>query len=200
MQRWSTGRTMLVVIFGPPAVGKMTVGLELERLTGLRLFHNHMTVDPVLQFFPFGSPAFARLVSDFRQRVFEEVAASDLPGLIFTYVWALDDSRDKEALDRLVKVFSDRGAPVCYVELEASQAERLRRNETPLRLTAKKPKRDLDRSRAHLLEADAKDQLNTLGTFFYPERHLKIENTTLEPLDVARRIVAHFKLPIQAAR
>ena len=27
----------LVVIFGPAAVGKMTVGMELERLTGMRL-------------------------------------------------------------------------------------------------------------------------------------------------------------------
>jgi hypothetical protein len=33
----------LVVIFEPPAVGKMTVGMEIERRTGLRLFHNHMT-------------------------------------------------------------------------------------------------------------------------------------------------------------
>jgi hypothetical protein len=32
---------MLVIVFGPPAVGKMTVGLELERLTGFRLFHRH---------------------------------------------------------------------------------------------------------------------------------------------------------------
>jgi hypothetical protein len=37
----------LVIIFGPPAVGKMTVGLELERLTGFRLLHNHMTVGDV---------------------------------------------------------------------------------------------------------------------------------------------------------
>ncbi len=37
----------LVILFGPPAVGKMTVGYELEKLTGLRLFHNHMTVDPI---------------------------------------------------------------------------------------------------------------------------------------------------------
>ena len=89
----------LVVIFGPPAVGKMTVGLELQRLTGLRLFHNHMTIDPVLPFFPFGSAAFSRLVREFRRRIFEEVAASDLPGLIFTYVWALDEPGDKEYLD-----------------------------------------------------------------------------------------------------
>ena len=120
----------LVAIFGPPAVGKMTVGMELERLTGLRLFHNHMTVDPVLQFFPFGSPSFAKLVSEFRQRMFEEVAASDLPGLIFTYVWAVADPRDQGHVDGLTKIFADRGAQVCYIELQTTQAERLRRNET----------------------------------------------------------------------
>jgi hypothetical protein len=32
-----------VVIFGPPAAGKMTVGRELAALTGWRLFHNHRT-------------------------------------------------------------------------------------------------------------------------------------------------------------
>ena len=114
----------LVVIFGPPAVGKMTVGIELERLTGLRLFHNHMTVDAILPFFPFGSAGFHKLVEEFRRRIFEEVAASDLAGLIFTYVWALNDPADKDHMDRLVKVFADRGSRVCYVELEATQAER----------------------------------------------------------------------------
>ncbi|MBC8077907.1 MAG: hypothetical protein H7Y32_17655, partial [Chloroflexales bacterium] len=47
-----------VLIFGPPAVGKMTVGHELARPTGLKLFHNHMTIDLVLPFFPFGTPPF----------------------------------------------------------------------------------------------------------------------------------------------
>jgi hypothetical protein len=54
----------------------MTVGMEIERRTGLRLFHNHMTVDPVLQFFPSGSPSFATLVMDLRCRIFDKVAAS----------------------------------------------------------------------------------------------------------------------------
>ncbi len=35
----------LIMIFGPQAVGKMTVGQELEKITGLKLFHNHMTID-----------------------------------------------------------------------------------------------------------------------------------------------------------
>ncbi|SFM30397.1 hypothetical protein SAMN03159341_12543 [Paenibacillus sp. 1_12] len=31
-----------ILIFGPQAVGKMTVEQELEKITDLKLFHNHM--------------------------------------------------------------------------------------------------------------------------------------------------------------
>lgn len=185
----------LVIIFGPAAVGKMTVGLELQRLTGLRLFHNHMSADLALQFFPFGTPQFSRLVSTIRTSVFQEVAGSDLPGLIFTYVWALDDPRDKASVNGLVRIFTKRAASVCYVELSATQEERLRRNETSLRLAAKHPKRDLARSRALLLEQDAKYRLNSNADFFYPDQHIKIENTRVEPGQVAEQIVSAFTIP-----
>ena len=39
----------LVFIFGDGAVGKMTVGQELAKITELRLFHNHMSIEPVLE-------------------------------------------------------------------------------------------------------------------------------------------------------
>jgi len=173
----------------------MTVGMALERLTGLRLFHNHMSVDVPLHFFAFGTPQFSRLVSIIRRQIFEEVAGSDLPGLIFTYVWALDNPRDKESVDALVRIFTDRGASVHYVELCATQEERLRRNDTPLRLAEKRPKRDVQRSRELLLEHDAKYRLNSNGDFFYPDRHIKIDNTDLAPAAVAERIIAAFELP-----
>jgi len=189
----------LVMIFGPPAVGKMTVGLELERLTGLRLFHNHMTVDPVMRLFPFDSPAYRRLVAEFRQRIFEEYAATDSKGLIFTFVWAFDDPHDRAFVDSTVKTFTDGGGSVCFVELEATQAERLRRNETPLRLAEKRPQRDIDGSRAFLLNADRRYQLNSRESFFYSDRHLKIDNTALSPEVVARQIAAHFSLMSDAA-
>lgn len=41
----------LIIIFGPHAVGKMTVGQELAKLTELKLFHNHMTIDIVSDLF-----------------------------------------------------------------------------------------------------------------------------------------------------
>ena len=144
----------LVIIFGPPAVGKMAVGLELERLTGFRLFHNHMTVDPIIRLFPFESAPYRRLVTEFRRRIFEEYVASDARGLIFTFVWALDDAQDRAFIDSTAELFTSRGGEACFVELTATQAERLRRNETPLRLAEKRPQRDVAGSRAFLLNAD----------------------------------------------
>lgn len=177
-----------VVLFGPPAVGKMTVGYELEKITGLRLFHNHMTIDLVLHFFNFATPPFGRLVNEFRRRIFEEVAASDLPDLIFTYVWALDEPEDKAFIDEACAIFRARGAHIYFVELAASLDERLRRNETEFRLSQKRPKRDIEKSRSNLLEMERKYKLNSNRDFFYPDRHLYIDNTDLQPDEVARRI------------
>jgi hypothetical protein len=172
----------------------MTVGLELERLTGFRLFHNHMTVDPVIRLFPFDSAPYRRLVAEFRRRIFEEYVEHGSGGLIFTFVWALDDPEDRAFIDGVAALFTSRGGDVCFVELEATQSERLRRNATPLRMAEKRPQRNVEGSRAFLLEADQKYQLNSRGSFFYPERHLKIETTALEPDEVARRIAAHYSL------
>jgi hypothetical protein len=51
------------------------------------------------QAFEFGTKEFSLLNSIFRNETFNAVASSELPGLIFTYVWALDDPRDKSYID-----------------------------------------------------------------------------------------------------
>lgn len=185
---------MLVIICGPPAVGKMTVGLELSALTGLRLFHNHVSIEAVLPVFDYGTPAFNRLVGNFRDQVFREVAASDLPGLIFTVMWAFDVTDDRESIKRIKDVFDSRGGRTVFVELQADLATRVARNRTKLRLEAKPSKRDVDASQDRLLAADDRHQLNSSGDFPFDE-HLKIDNTHLEPRQVADQILAHFDLP-----
>ncbi len=71
-----------VLICGPQAVGKMTVGQELAKLTGLKFMHNHETIDLPLKFFEFKSEQRERLTDLFRFSIFEEVAKSDLKGMI----------------------------------------------------------------------------------------------------------------------
>jgi hypothetical protein len=190
----------LLVIFGPAAVGKMTVGREVARRTGYKLFHNHMTVEPVLELFEFGSPPFERLVSEFRTRVIEEAAGSDLPGLVFTFVWALDDPGDKELVDGYVDIVESRGGTVRYVELYAPQEVRLARNATPERLDAKRSKRNVEASNGWLRDADETRVLNTRDVHDLKELaggrpHVRIDNTGLSPQEAATRIVGALDLP-----
>ncbi|MFH1209967.1 MAG: shikimate kinase, partial [archaeon] len=42
----------LIYIYGPPAVGKLTVTKELAKLTNFKIFHAHLTADYVSSVFP----------------------------------------------------------------------------------------------------------------------------------------------------
>lgn len=131
-----------ILIFGPQAVGKMTVGQELAKITDLKLFHNHMTIDLVSTFFDYSTKEAKRLVSLFRNEIFEEVSQSDLYGMIFTYVWAFDLQSDWDYIHHVVSIFESKGAAVYFVELEAEIGERLERNKSPHRLEHK-PKKEI---------------------------------------------------------
>ena len=70
----------LLILIGDSAVGKMTVGQELTKITPFRLFHNHMMIEPVLEIFgAFDGGVIQRL----REVIFEEFAKSDHYGMIF---------------------------------------------------------------------------------------------------------------------
>ncbi|HEV7654716.1 MAG TPA: AAA family ATPase [Mycobacteriales bacterium] len=185
----------MLFIVGPPAVGKMTVGEAIAARTGLRVFHNHLAIEPVLRLFPYGTPPFGRLVDRFRRDLIEEVAASDRPGLIFTLVWAFDLAEDEQAVRRFAEPFRTRGGRVLHLELEASQEERLRRNRGEHRLAEKPSKRDLAASERGLLELDERYQLGSGGRFDDRTDYLRLDNTRLDPDRVAALVIEHFRLP-----
>ena len=186
---------LLLFLVGPPALGKMSVGQAIAERTGLRLFHNHISIEVALRYFDYGTPAFYRIDGEIRRLVIEEVAASDLPGLIFTFVWAFDMPEEQAFVDECARPFRERGARVLFVELEATQAERLKRNEGVSRLAEKPSRRNLEASRRGLLELDARHQLNSAGRFDNRQDYLRINNTLLGPGEVAEHVIKHFHLP-----
>ena len=184
----------LVIIFGPHAVGKMTVGQELEKITDLKLFHNHMTIDIVSNLFENMPQERKRLTELFRNEIFQSFSSSNEYGMIFTCMWALDKKEDWDYIEKLEKMFKDKGAQVYYVELEADYNTRLKRNTTENRLLNKPSKRDIQKSEALFKSIESRHRLNSYPGEIKKENYMRINNTMLEPQNVAEAIKKRFKL------
>lgn len=181
----------LVFLIGDVAVGKMTVGQELMKLTGLRLFHNHMTIETVIEIFGYYE---SKTITRLREVIFEEFLKSNNEGMIFTYVWAFDQQSDWDYVQYVAAMFEEQGAEVYYVELVASQEIRLKRNQTENRLKNKASKRNLEFSRQNLLHTDDKYRLVSFEGEITYKNYIKIDNSELEPEVVAKMIQEKFSL------
>lgn len=179
----------LLFLIGAHAAGKMTVGQAISRITPMKLFHNHMTIEPVIELFGSYNGA---VTERLRRVVFEEFAKTDNYGLIFTYIWAFDSPRDWEYVEWLSKLYRDAGAQVDYVELICPQEVRLIRNRTENRLREKASKRDVALSERLFLSAESRYRcVSEPGEVPY-ERYLRLDNTDLSPEEAAEIIVRHF--------
>lgn len=177
----------LVIIAGNAAVGKMSVGQELMKQTGLRLFHNHMTIEPVIEIF--GGYNYG-VVQKIREVIFQEFIKSKNEGMIFTFMWYFDLKGDWDYIMHIADMFDE----VYCVELVAPQEIRLQRNVTENRLNNKPSKRNIESSTKNLIEADEKHRLESLEGEIPFENYIKIDNSNLEPTQVATMIKEHFNL------
>ncbi|SES16788.1 AAA domain-containing protein [Gracilibacillus ureilyticus] len=182
-----------VLIFGPQAVGKMTVGQALAKITGLKLLHNHMTIEMLAPIFGF-TPEMWRLSTMFREEIFKSVSRSDLPGMIFTFVFAFNKKEDWEDVERICRIFESEGGEVCFVELEAELEARLKRNKTPNRLEHKPSKREIEQSEQRLIESMEKYRLNSTEGEIVKDNYMKINNTRLSAGEAAEIIKDRFQL------
>jgi shikimate kinase len=193
LQDWRAHMKFILIV-GPQAVGKMTVGHELEKTTNLKLFHNHLTIELVQPFFDYGTEAGSRLVKLFRREMFEEFAKSDMYGVIFTFVWAFDQQQDWNYVKETIAIFESNGAEVFIVELEADMDERIERNKSDHRLTHKATKRDIEWSEAELKSTAVEFRLNSLDGEITHKNYTKINNTYLSAAETAQLIQSRFNL------
>jgi hypothetical protein len=185
----------LMVVFGPPAVGKMTVGRGVCERTNFRLFLNHHTIEPLADVFGMDTAPFRTLTGEFRRRVVQEAAAAGV-ALMLTLVWNLRGVEDAQWVDDLVSPYASADLPVSFVELAADLETRLERNRGEDRLLAKPSKRDLAWSDAHVRERE-NWVMNTDPTvplaadgLLAAHRHLRLDNSQVDPQATVERILA----------
>jgi hypothetical protein len=177
----------VVVIYGPHGSGKLTVARELEKLTGYKLFHNHLTVEPVRALFGFGTPEFARIVWEIRTLLLEEAARARID-LIYTMNTARGvdpPETNEQSSGRIDNAIHKHGGRVLYVHLEpSSRAVLEERIQNPDRAAHGKLV-DLARAREQLEGWD--------GHSLHPS-DLRIDNTDTHPEEAARIIRDHYEL------
>lgn len=154
----------LILLVGPQAVGKMTVGKALEERIEARLLFNHETIDLFARFLGYTGETFSLSESvrlDLFKAFTENPKSNATQGIIFTVVAGFDQERDWKVLGDWTELFLDAGGNVYFVELEADLSERLERNKSDYRLEKKPSKRNLDFSEAELLDSMKKHRLNS---------------------------------------
>lgn len=179
----------LVLLFGGGAVGKMTVGQELTKITELRLFHNHMSIEPVLEIF---GERNKQVVRDFRDSVFRNFAKSDNYGLIFTFIWDFDSKEDWKYNKKIQRIFKK--SDIYYVELVSPIEIRLQRNKTENRLKNKASKRDVEVSAKRIEDEQKKHRVESFEGEIKFKNYIKIDNSNLTAEETAKIIKEKFNL------
>ena len=183
-----------IIITGPQAVGKMTVGQELVKITNLKLLHNHMTIEVLTKIFDYSRDSFRKLNEEFRIQIFKEFAKSNEYGIIFTTTWDFDDKEEWDRIYKYIQIFKENDAQIYIVELEADLEERLERNKMENRLLNKPSKRNLEWSEKDLLKSIEKYRFNSKENEIKEKNYLRIDNTNISPDIVAKMIKNKFKL------
>ena len=154
---------------------------------------NHDSIEMSDKIFGFATPAQKEFNAVFREKAFE-LAVKHNVDLLFTYVCAFEMPEEKKYLMNLADLFESSGGTFYFVELSADLETRLERNVTPHRMERKASKRDIEWSKANLLRDAERHRLNSDTEEIWFKNHLKIDNTYLEPDQVADIVIKKFRL------
>ncbi|MFC7625018.1 hypothetical protein [Microlunatus sp. GCM10028923] len=175
----------LIYLYGPPAVGKLTVANELARRTGIRVFHNHLSIDCIRPVFDFGTEPFWRQVHAIRENVLAEAARSGT-NLIFTTVYAgpASESQTSRRFDA-VRRNGGRVRPVrlvCDRSITESRVTDLRRSELGKLATVDGLRRAWEKEDLAAVIPDVET--------------LTLDTSVLDPAAAAGKIIETFRLPV----
>lgn len=176
----------LLFLYGPPAVGKHTVGEEIAERTGYKLFHNHLTVDVVRVLYPTEHTEAIRheaskLKGTLRVDFIKFAAQHDI-NLIFTLAYARGES--DQLVYNIVKAVTDEGGSVCFVQLHAPHHVLCSRVGNTSRHLLGKP----TTPEAARYDREGMD-LPVLFT-----NNIRLDTSLLQPHEAAERVITHFHL------
>lgn len=183
----SSTKMKLIFLYGPPAVGKLTVATKLAELTGLPLFDNHSIINPIYKIFGWDHPDRRRLIDEFRLEILSTAAKSGI-SLITTYGGGGETYNPH--IQKVICAVQEHGGEVIFVHLIAPKEVLYARVSEPSRAEYKSmmtPKIHKQR----LEEVPDMMALALVGP------HLEIDTSTHTPEESAYLIINKLHLSVR---
>lgn len=174
----------LVFIYGPPASGKLTTARELAKITGFRLFHNHLCVDLAASLFDFGTEAFFNFCYKLYIDTLEIAIKEHIKGMTFTFCYG--NPFDNPFVERIADIVENNNGEVYFVQLYCDKTELEKRV-----LSSDREQFGKIKNVETLREIISKWDLFSLVPM---KKSLSINNTHMSVEEVARQIKEHYKL------
>lgn len=106
----------LIIIYGPPGVGKLAVAKELSKITGYRVFHNHLTIEVASAIWDFDDPNYLRFRDKYRKVMISDAQRTGVKGIIFTYAYG-NTAYEDAFLKDIVRIARKGGGRSLFVQL-----------------------------------------------------------------------------------
>lgn len=174
----------LVVIYGPPAAGKLTVAKELAKITGYKVLHNHLVIDLVESVFTRDDPRFWELINTYRLDMIEKAAKGKVDGIILTLVNI--KGRDDIFIKKILETIENTKGAAYFVRLVCHPGELRKRLVEPSRKEYGKLT-DLKIFEEFISQNDVFSKISFVDA-------LEIDNTTKSTIEVANNIKRHYKM------
>ncbi len=171
-----------VLLYGPPAAGKLSVAKILAERHGMTLLDNHLSFDIAVRVFDFGTPEFNDLLDQLRTALFEATAAAGrdtVATLVFGH------PADRPYVERLREMAARCRVDLVCVQLCPPPSVLLKRVRSASRLDTYKI-RDPEALQAVLAQHDLYTPID--------ETDLRIDNSDTPPHVVATDIAAQLGL------
>ncbi|MDD5254368.1 MAG: AAA family ATPase [Candidatus Nanoarchaeia archaeon] len=171
----------LIYIYGIPAVGKLSVGEQLEKITNFKLFHSHLTADYVSTLFPARNKMSDQLKQEIAYKMFEAAAKNNI-NLIFTLA---HQTHHDSFVKKIIKIVQKYKGEILFVRLICEKRELSKRITQNSRKKFKKA--------TSLKELEEILKRNSYRTIPF-KKSLIIDNTRLSPKKCAQKIKEYYRL------
>lgn len=123
----------LVILYGPPAAGKLTIAKELAKIADIHVFDNHQVIDMIEPIVTRKYSDFANLIYQTQRNILKAVVKADQTNVVMTFPYASDLDQDVEFITELAATSRKLGADVYPIFLKCSNDTLLKRALEPSR-------------------------------------------------------------------